>query len=42
MVCVAGDPMAFKVTTPMDMMVARAVVDEAEPTVFEVPGGLRQ
>lgn len=41
-VCVAGDPMAFKVTTPMDMMVARAVVDEAEPTVFEVPGGLRQ
>ncbi|WP_055178180.1 2-C-methyl-D-erythritol 4-phosphate cytidylyltransferase [Corynebacterium lowii] len=39
--CVPGDPMAFKVTTPMDMMLARTIVDEAEPTVFEVPGGVR-
>lgn len=37
--CVPGDPMAFKVTTPLDMMLARTIVDEAEPTVFEVPGG---
>lgn len=35
--CVAGDPMAFKVTTPIDFLLARAVTDEAEPTVFEVP-----
>ncbi|MBC3185688.1 2-C-methyl-D-erythritol 4-phosphate cytidylyltransferase [Corynebacterium sp. zg-331] len=38
-VCVPGDPMAFKVTTPMDMMLARTIVDEVEPTVFDVPGG---
>ncbi|KQB83162.1 2-C-methyl-D-erythritol 4-phosphate cytidylyltransferase [Corynebacterium oculi] len=36
--CVPGDPMAFKVTTPLDMMLARTIVDEAEPTVFDVPG----
>ena len=35
--CVQGDPMAFKVTTPIDMKLARTIVDEAEPTVFEVP-----
>ncbi|MGV0340936.1 2-C-methyl-D-erythritol 4-phosphate cytidylyltransferase [Corynebacterium mastitidis] len=37
-VCVPGDPMALKITTPIDMMLARTIVDEAEPTVFEVPG----
>lgn len=36
-VTVHGDPMAFKITTPIDMTLARTVVDEAEPTVFEVP-----
>lgn len=36
--CVQGDPMAFKVTTPIDMMLAQRITDEAEPTVFEVPG----
>ncbi|MCS4490269.1 2-C-methyl-D-erythritol 4-phosphate cytidylyltransferase [Corynebacterium sp. ES2775-CONJ] len=35
--CVAGDPMAFKITTPIDYMLAKAVTDEAEPTIFEVP-----
>ncbi len=35
--CVQGDPMAFKVTTPIDMKLARTIVDEAEPTIFEVP-----
>ncbi|QGU08283.1 2-C-methyl-D-erythritol 4-phosphate cytidylyltransferase [Corynebacterium occultum] len=35
--CVQGDPMAFKVTTPIDMMLAKTIVDEAEPTIFEVP-----
>lgn len=35
--CVQGDPMAFKVTTPIDMTLARTIVDEAEPTIFEVP-----
>lgn len=35
--CVQGDPMAFKVTTPIDMMLARTITDEAEPTIFEVP-----
>lgn len=35
---VQGDPMAFKVTTPIDMMLARAITEEAEPTIFEVPG----
>ncbi|AIK86073.1 2-C-methyl-D-erythritol 4-phosphate cytidylyltransferase [Corynebacterium glutamicum] len=37
-VCVQGDPMAFKVTTPIDMMLAQRITDEAEPTIFEVPG----
>lgn len=36
--CVAGDPMAFKITTPMDMVIARQATDTAEPTIFEVPG----
>lgn len=36
--CVQGDPMAFKVTTPIDMMLAQRITDEAEPTIFEVPG----
>ncbi|MDO5512480.1 2-C-methyl-D-erythritol 4-phosphate cytidylyltransferase [Corynebacterium sp.] len=36
-VTVQGDPMAFKVTTPMDMILARTITDEAEPTIFEVP-----
>lgn len=36
-VCVQGDPMAFKVTTPIDMMLAQSITDEAEPTIFEVP-----
>lgn len=35
--CVQGDPMAFKVTTPIDMMLAKTITDEAEPTIFEVP-----
>lgn len=35
--CVAGDPMAFKVTSPLDYAVAQAVTDAAEPTIFEVP-----
>lgn len=34
--CVQGDPMAFKVTTPIDYALAQAVVNEAEPTIFEV------
>ncbi|WP_080796701.1 2-C-methyl-D-erythritol 4-phosphate cytidylyltransferase [Corynebacterium pacaense] len=37
-ICVQGDPMAFKVTTPIDMMLAQRITDEAEPTIFEVPG----
>lgn len=36
--CVQGDPMAFKVTTPIDMKLATTITDEAEPTIFEVPG----
>ena len=35
--CVQGDPMAFKVTTPIDLTLARTIVDDAEPTIFEVP-----
>ncbi|MGD7001426.1 2-C-methyl-D-erythritol 4-phosphate cytidylyltransferase [Corynebacterium halotolerans] len=35
--CVQGDPMAFKVTTPIDLMLATTITDEAEPTIFEVP-----
>lgn len=34
---VQGDPMAFKVTTPIDMTLATAITEEAEPTIFEVP-----
>lgn len=34
---VQGDPMAFKVTTPMDMAMAQMITDDAEPTIFEVP-----
>lgn len=37
-VTVQGDPMAFKVTTPIDMTLARTITDEAEPTIFEVAG----
>lgn len=37
-VCVQGDPMAFKVTTPIDLTLATTIVDEAEPTIFEIPG----
>lgn len=36
-VTVQGDPMAFKVTTPIDLVLARTITDEAEPTIFEVP-----
>lgn len=36
-VTVQGDPMAFKVTTPMDMVLAQVITDDAEPTIFEVP-----
>lgn len=28
--CVQGDPMAFKITTPIDMTLAQTIVDEAE------------
>ena len=35
---VAGDPMAFKITTPIDLRLAQSITDEAEPTIFEVPG----
>lgn len=35
--CVQGDPVAFKITTPLDYALAKAVTDEAEPTIFEVP-----
>ncbi|EEI17909.1 2-C-methyl-D-erythritol 4-phosphate cytidylyltransferase [Corynebacterium lipophiloflavum] len=35
---VPGDPMAFKITTPIDMRLASSITDEAEPTIFEVPG----
>ncbi|QYH20529.1 2-C-methyl-D-erythritol 4-phosphate cytidylyltransferase [Corynebacterium aquatimens] len=35
---VQGDPMAFKITTPIDLRLATSITDEAEPTVFEVPG----
>ena len=35
---VQGDPMAFKITTPIDLVLAERITDEAEPTVFEVPG----
>ncbi|AKK06941.1 2-C-methyl-D-erythritol 4-phosphate cytidylyltransferase [Corynebacterium mustelae] len=35
--CVAGDPMAFKITTPIDYALAKAITDAVEPTIFEVP-----
>lgn len=35
---VQGDPMAFKITTPIDLRLATSITDEVEPTVFEVPG----
>ena len=35
---VQGDPMAFKITTPLDLRLATSITNEAEPTVFEVPG----
>lgn len=35
--CVQGDPMALKITTPLDLVLAQRVTDEAEPTIFEVP-----
>ena len=34
---VQGDPMAFKITTPIDLVLAERITDEAEPTVFDVP-----
>lgn len=34
---VAGDPMAFKITTPIDLLLAEHIAGEAEETVFEVP-----
>ena len=37
-VTVQGDPMAFKITTPIDLRLATSITDEAEPTIFEVPG----
>ncbi|WP_018297350.1 2-C-methyl-D-erythritol 4-phosphate cytidylyltransferase [Corynebacterium lubricantis] len=38
---VQGDPMAFKITTPIDLLLAKTITDEAEPTVFEVSGNLQ-
>lgn len=35
---VQGDPMAFKITTPIDLLLAQTVTNEAEPTVYEIPG----
>lgn len=35
--CVNGDSMALKITTPLDLKLAQSIVDEAEPTIFEVP-----
>lgn len=35
---VQGDPMAFKITTPIDLRLAKSITDEVEPTVFEIPG----
>ncbi|WP_018340855.1 2-C-methyl-D-erythritol 4-phosphate cytidylyltransferase [Corynebacterium caspium] len=37
-ITVAGDPMAFKITTPIDFRLAEAITAEAEPTIFEIPG----
>lgn len=41
-IAVQGDPMAFKITTPIDMRLATSITDEAEPTIFEVPGDSRK
>ena len=35
-ITVPGDPMAFKITTPVDFALAERVAGEAEPTVFTV------
>lgn len=35
---VQGDPMAFKVTTPLDLALATQIAEEAESTEFEVSG----
>lgn len=35
---VQGDPMAFKVTNPLDLALATQIADEAESTEFEIPG----
>lgn len=35
---VQGDPMAFKVTTPLDLSLATRIVEEAESTEFEISG----
>lgn len=35
---VQGDPMAFKVTTPLDLALATQIAGEAEPTEFEISG----
>ncbi|WIM67343.1 2-C-methyl-D-erythritol 4-phosphate cytidylyltransferase [Corynebacterium breve] len=35
--CVQGDPMAFKITSPIDLTLAQTITNEAEPTIFEVP-----
>ncbi|MDY6050003.1 MAG: 2-C-methyl-D-erythritol 4-phosphate cytidylyltransferase [Corynebacterium sp.] len=35
-VTVPGDPMAFKITTPLDFALAERVAGEAEPTIFTV------
>lgn len=37
--CVQGDPMAFKITTPIDLTLATTITAEAEPTIFDVPEG---
>jgi len=39
---VQGDPMAFKITTPIDLVLAERITDEAEPTVFDVPASMPQ
>lgn len=35
---VQGDPMAFKVTTPLDLALASRIAEEAESTEFEISG----
>lgn len=34
--CVAGDYLALKITTPIDMVLAEHILDEAEPTIHTV------